>query len=157
MISKLRTEPKAAEGGVATARTLGHGSCRRENGRRQIRCSRPRVKHDKLFHNMRVTISHNRTKQEIIASVDRSFDELFQGASGLPVKVMVNQRSWQGDVLTFALTAKLGLISTPIKGTVEVTDKDLTVDADLGMLNNFISDKAATEMVGTRLKGLLNK
>jgi hypothetical protein len=106
---------------------------------------------------MRVTISHNRTKQEIIASVDRSFDELFQGASGLPVKMVVGQRSWQGDVLTFALTAKLGLMSTPIKGTVQVTDRDLTVDADLGMLNNFISDKAATEMIGTRLKGLLSK
>jgi hypothetical protein len=106
---------------------------------------------------MRVTISHQRTKQEIIASVDRSFDQLFQGASGLPVKVLVNQRSWQGAVLTFALTAKLGLMSTPIKGIVEVTDTDLTVDADLGILNNFISDKAATEMIGTRLKGLLNK
>jgi hypothetical protein len=106
---------------------------------------------------MRVTISHNRSKQEIIASVDRSFDELFQGASGLPVKIVVNHRSWQGSVLTFALTAKVSLMSTPIKGTVEVTDNDLTVDADLGMLNNFISDKAATEMIGTRLKGLLNK
>ena len=106
---------------------------------------------------MRVTISHNRTKQEIIAKVDRSFDELFQGASDLPVKVVVNQRSWQGDVLTFALTAKLALMSTPIKGTVEVTDKDLTIDADLGMLSNFVSDKAATEMLGDRLKGLLNK
>jgi hypothetical protein len=106
---------------------------------------------------MRVTISHHRTKQEIISSVDRSFDELFQGAAGLPVKMVVNQRSWQGDVLTFALTAKLGLMNTAIKGTVEVTDKDLTVEADLGMLNNFISDKAATEMIGTRLKGLLNK
>ena len=106
---------------------------------------------------MRVTISHKRTKQEIITQVDRSFDELFGGASGLPVKMVVNQRSWQGDVLTFALTAKLGLMSTPIKGTVEVTDQDLTVDADLGMLNNFVSDKAATEMIGARLKGLLNK
>ena len=107
--------------------------------------------------NMRVTISHQRTKQEIIAQVDRSFDQLFGGASGLPVKMIVNQRSWQGDVLTFALTAKLGLMSTPIKGTVEVTEKELTVDADLGMLNNFVSDQAATEMIGARLKGLLNK
>ena len=51
----------------------------------------------------------------------------------------------------------MGLFSTPIKGTIEVTDTDITIDADLGMLNNFVSDKAATEMIGTRLKGLLNK
>jgi hypothetical protein len=156
MISKLRTRTKAVEGNVAAARgALALIVVQRVVGTN--RCSRPRTKHDKLSHNMRVTISHNRTKQEIIASVDRSFDELFQGASGLPVKMVVGQRSWQGDVLTFALTAKLGPMSTPIRGTVAVTDKDLTVDADLGMLNNFISDKAATEMIGTRLKGLLNK
>jgi len=28
----------------------------------------------------------------------------------------------------------MGLLSTPIKGTVEVTDRDLTIDADLGIL-----------------------
>ena len=104
---------------------------------------------------MRVTISHNRTKQEIIAKVDRSFDELFQGASDLPVKVVVNQRNWQGDVLTFALTAKLALISTPIKGTVEVTDRDVTVDADLGLLNRFISEDTARTVLTDRVKGLL--
>ena len=104
---------------------------------------------------MRVTISHNRTKQEIIAKVDRSFDQLFQGDPGLPVKVVVNERSWQGDVLTFALTAKLALMSTPIKGTVEVTDHDITVDADLGLLNRFISENTARTVLTDRVKGLL--
>ena len=104
---------------------------------------------------MRITISHNRSKAEIIESVDRSFNKMFQGVAGLPVRLVVEQRSWQGSILSFSLTAKLGLLSTPIKGTVEVTDQDLTVDADLGLLNRLVSEKNAQELIGSRIKGLL--
>jgi hypothetical protein len=104
---------------------------------------------------MRVTIVHNRTKAEVIESVDRSFNEMFQGVSGIPVRLSVTQRTWQGSVLTFALTASMGLISTPIKGTVEVTDHDLTVDADLGMLNRLVPESTVREVLGNRIKGLL--
>jgi len=91
---------------------------------------------------MRVTVSHNRSKEEIIRSIDRSFDDLFQGI-GLPVKVIPQQKNCQGSTLTFALTAKMGLLSTPIKGTVEVTDHDLTIDADLGILERMIPAQKA--------------
>lgn len=104
---------------------------------------------------MRITISHNRTKAQIMESVDRSFDEMFQGIAGLPVRLVLEQKSWQGSILSFAVTAKLGLLSTPIKGTVEVNDQDVTVDADLGMLNRFVSEKSAQEMIGNRIQGLL--
>jgi hypothetical protein len=104
---------------------------------------------------MRITISHDRSKQEVVDSVDRSFNEMFKGISGLPVRLVVQQKSWQGSILSFALRAKMGLMSTPIKGTVEVTDHDLTVDADLGLLNNLIPEKTAREMIGNRVKGLL--
>ena len=104
---------------------------------------------------MRITISHNRSKAEIIESVDRSFNEMVQGVEGLPVRLVVQQKSWQGPILSFSLTAKLGLLSTPIKGTVEVTDQDLTMDADLGVLNRLVSENAAREVIGNRIKGLL--
>jgi hypothetical protein len=105
---------------------------------------------------MRVILEHHRNKADVVAAVDRSFNDLFQGVEGLPVKVAVKERSWKGSTLTFALTAKMGLLSTPIKGTVEVTDTELIVDADLGMLNRFISDKTAQEMLGGKIKGMLN-
>jgi hypothetical protein len=104
---------------------------------------------------MKVTISHNRTKAEVIESVDRSFNEMFQGISGIPVRLTVTQRAWQGSILTFALTAAMGFMSTPIKGTVEVTDHDLTVDADLGLLNKLVSEKSVKDVIGNRIKGLL--
>jgi hypothetical protein len=105
---------------------------------------------------MRVTIAHHRTKAEMVEKVDRSLNEMLGGSGGLPVKLTMDQRTWNGSVLTFAATAKMGFMSTPIKGTVEVTDEDLIIDADLGMLNNFVSDKAAQEMLGERVKGFLN-
>src|ERR1700687_3260165 len=104
---------------------------------------------------MRITISHKRSKAEIIDFVDRSFNEMFQGIPGLPVRLVLEQKSWQGSILSFSLTAKLGLLSTPIKGTVEVTDQDVTVDADLGLLNRLVPEKTAREVIGTRIKGLL--
>jgi len=103
---------------------------------------------------MRVTVSHNRSTEEIIRSIDRSFDDLFQGI-GLPVKVVPQQKSWQGSTLTFALTAKMGLLSTPIKGTVDVTDHDLTIDADLGFLERMIPPRKAQEVITSHVRGLL--
>ena len=104
---------------------------------------------------MRISLSHNRTKEEVVQSVDRGFDELFKEAGALPVKLTVQQRSWQGSTMTFALTAKMGIMSTPIKGTVEVTDRDVIVDADLGMLGRFVNEKTAQQVLGSRIKGLL--
>ena len=88
-------------------------------------------------------------------TVDRTWDDLFKEAGALPVKLTVQQRSWQGSTMTFALTAKMGIISTPIKGTVEVTDHDVIVDADLGMLGRFVNEKTAQQVLGSRIKGLL--
>jgi hypothetical protein len=105
---------------------------------------------------MRITIAHKRTKAEVREKVDRTFNQMFEGTEGIPVQVVVEQKSWQGDVLSFALTAKMAFMSTPIKGTVEVTDSDVIIDADLGMLGKFVSEKKAGEMIGDRVKGLLN-
>jgi hypothetical protein len=104
---------------------------------------------------MRITIAHGRTKTEVMATVDRTFTDMFQGMAGIPVQVEVQQKSWVGDALNFAIVAKMGFITTPIKGTVEVTDTDVTIDADLGILSKFVSDKSAGEMVEKRVRGLL--
>ena len=105
---------------------------------------------------MRISVSHNRPKEEVIQKIDQSINDLFKEAGALPVKVVMEQRSWQGSVMTFALTAKMGIMSTPIKGTVEVTDQDIIIDADLGMFNRFVNEKTAQQAIGSRLKGLLN-
>jgi len=106
--------------------------------------------------NMRMKIAHNRSKAAAVESVDREFNEMFKGVAGLPVRLVVKQKSWEGSTLSFQLSAKMGLLSTPIKGTVEVTDHELIVDADLGMLNRLLPEKTIQEAIGGRIKGLLN-
>ena len=104
---------------------------------------------------MRITIAHNKPKQEVVDSIDRGFDDVFR-MEGLPVKLVLDQKSWQGSTMTFALNAKVGFMSSPIKGTIAVTDRDVTIDADLGMFERFISEDKAREVLSTRFKGLLN-
>lgn len=104
---------------------------------------------------MRITIAHHRSKQEVRESVDRAFNDLFQGLAGFPLQILVQQRAWQGDMLNFALTAKLAGLSNPIRGTIEVTGQNLTLEVDWGLLNRLIPEKAAGEVLGKRIKGLL--
>jgi Putative polyhydroxyalkanoic acid system protein (PHA_gran_rgn) len=104
---------------------------------------------------VRVTVSHNKSKEEVMRAVDRSFDDLFRGISILPLQIANEQRSWQGSTLTFSFTAKIGLLSSGIKGTVEVTDSDATIDADLGLLEKLLSAKGARMTLEGRIRGLL--
>jgi hypothetical protein len=104
---------------------------------------------------VRISVSHNRPKEEVIQTIDQSINDILKDSGALPVKLLMQQRSWQGSVMTFALTAKMGIMSTPIKGTVEVTDRDIIIDADLGIFNRFVDEKTAQRAIGDRLKGLL--
>jgi hypothetical protein len=88
---------------------------------------------------MRVTIGHRKTRQEAIQIVDQSFDDLFRGLPIAFLQVTEQHRSWNGSVMTFGLTAKLGFLQNPIRGTVEVTDREITIDADLGLLEKLVS------------------
>ena len=104
---------------------------------------------------MRISVSHTRSKEEVMRSVDRSFDDLFQGIGIIPIQFIAERRSWQGSTLTFSLSAKMGLLSTPIKGSIEVTDRDLTIDVDLGLIGRLIPATKAREAISSRIRGLL--
>lgn len=104
---------------------------------------------------LKVTISHNKTQAEIIQAVDRSIEDVFKGAASGLVQISDEQKSWNGNTMNFSLTARAGFLSTPIKGTVLVTDKDLTIDADLGIFSKFIGEDKARAAIESRVKGLL--
>ena len=104
---------------------------------------------------MRVTVSHKGQKEEIMRSLDRSFDDLFKGFGTVPIQIMNEARKWTGSRMDFSFDAKMGIVSTPIKGFVDVTDKDVTVDADLGWLERLFPAKQAQAALEGRVKGLL--
>ena len=104
---------------------------------------------------MRLIIPHNRPKDEIIRAVDQALDDLFEKSIPIPVQLVEQQRSWQGSKLTFVLLAKMGLLSTPIKGIVEVSDRDILIDVDLGTLEHLVPAEKARHILASRIKGLL--
>lgn len=104
---------------------------------------------------MRVIVPHHQSKQDVIQSVDRSFDDLFRGIAGLPLQFASEQRSWQGSVLTFSMLVKMGLVRAPIRGTIAVTDADVILDIDLGLLERILAPMKAKEVLASRVRGLL--
>lgn len=105
---------------------------------------------------MRVTVSHNKSKEEVMRAVDRSFDDLFRGVSVIPIQFVKEEKGWQGSRLTFSISAKMGIVSTPIKGWIDVTEIDLTIDADLGLLERIIAPAKARAALTNRVRGLLS-
>lgn len=104
---------------------------------------------------MRITIAHNKGREQMIQMVDRAFDDVFNGVAQVPITIADQKRSWQGSLMTFSLVAKMGFISNPISGTVTVTDSDVTLDADIGMLGKLIPAEKIQTALQTRLRGLL--
>jgi|SRR5579884_2305918 len=104
---------------------------------------------------MRVSVSHNKPKEEVKRAIDRSFDDLFRGQSVIPIKIQNERRLWQGSLMTFSFDARAGILSAPIKGTVEVTDTDLIIDADLGVFERLLGINRSRAALESRVRGLL--
>lgn len=105
---------------------------------------------------MRITVSHNKTRQEVMKIVDESTDQMFRGLPGSPIQVLEQQKSWSGDTMNFSLTGKMGMFTAPLRGTVTVTDKDVTIECELpAILKNFIPEQKIQAGIESRVKGLL--
>jgi hypothetical protein len=104
---------------------------------------------------MRITIAHRKTKQEAIDAVDRAIQDAFQGLPIAAIRFTDQKKAWNGSVMSFSMNARLGFLNNPISGTVEVTDRDITIDADLGLLNTLLPQEKIKTTVESRVKGLL--
>lgn len=105
---------------------------------------------------MRITVSHDKGRREAMRIVDDTADQLFRiGGSGT-VKVSGFARQWQGDTMSFSLSAGVGPFRTPIKGWISVTDRDIVIDADLPpLLTRFVSERTIQSALESRVRGLL--
>lgn len=104
---------------------------------------------------MRVTIAHSRSKQEVKEALERSIDQVFTGFNLGAIQFIDQRKQWSGDTLAFSLTAKLGFLQTPIRGTALVAEHSITLEVDLGLLAKLIPEPVAGKQVEGRLKGLL--
>ena len=104
---------------------------------------------------MRVIVPHNKPKQEVKQAVEQSIDRMFAGLANGPIEFLDHKKHWSAETLIFSFTAKMGFLRTPIHGSALVTEKDVTLDVDLGIFNKLIPEELARNRIGTQIKGLL--
>ena len=103
---------------------------------------------------MRIGIAHNKTVAQVMESADQAVDQVFKGLPVGPVEIVQQQKQWSGAVMTFHLTAKVGPLKYPFRGTVEVTDRQCILDVDLMSLGRLLP-KRAQDLIEARWRGLL--
>jgi len=101
---------------------------------------------------MKVTVAHNKGREEAKRRIDHGLNQLLNGMAGGPIEIRDQQKSWNGDVMTFSITGKMGFMTAPIRGTITVNDADVVVEADLGIIEKFIPQEKIKSQVeaGTR-------
>jgi hypothetical protein len=105
---------------------------------------------------MRVTVSHDKGRQEAMRIVDKSIDDVLKSAVGGPVKIDQAKRQWNGSTMDFSFRAKMGFLGSHIHGKVFVEEKQLTIEVELpGMLGKFISEDKVRAAVESKARGLL--
>jgi len=105
---------------------------------------------------MRVTVAHGKSKQDAKVAVEQSVNRIFDGIRPGVVEFIDEGKHWSGDTLEFSLSVRFGPLRTPIRGSAIVTDRDVTLDVDLGMLNQLIPEQAAKNQIERQVKGLLS-
>jgi hypothetical protein len=105
---------------------------------------------------MRVTVAHNKGLQGAKKLVDESAAEVFKGAPGSPIQIVDQDKRWEGDTMHFSFTGKMGFFSAPMKGWVQVTDKEVTIECELpGILKKFMPEDKVKANIESRVRGLL--
>ena len=81
----------------------------------------------------------------------------FSGFNIGVIEFIDRRKQRSGDAMMFSLTAKIGFLRTPIVGSAMVTDKEVVLDVDLGLLSKLISEDSARNQIAGRAKQLLLK
>lgn len=105
---------------------------------------------------MIVIVPHYTTVEEAILIVDRSANDLFAGAAGGTVELVDRRQSWNGPLMDFSLTARVGFISLPISGNVAIDEINVTVRCELpALVKTFVGEEKIRAGVERKVRGML--
>src|SRR5260370_12298322 len=80
---------------------------------------------------LRITVSHNKGKQEATRVVESAIDQVFNSAFSGAIQTSGFQKQWDGPKLTFSMMAGIGPLRAPITGWILPTDTDITINSAL--------------------------
>ena len=104
---------------------------------------------------MTVTVAHHSTQTAVVGTLDKAADQLLSGEANQNIQIVDPKKSWQGSVMTFSFTGKVGFIAVPLAGTVAVDDANVTVECDLPpMVKSFLGEEKIRSMVEENVRKL---
>jgi Putative polyhydroxyalkanoic acid system protein (PHA_gran_rgn) len=106
---------------------------------------------------MRIEHPHALGRQEAIARLDHLLDALVKDPpGGAEIGNVVTE--WDDNRMRFSFTASKGGFGTTIRGTLEVTDDRVVVDADLPVLvKAALGEARVQQAVSSGLKDVLGQ
>jgi hypothetical protein len=88
--------------------------------------------------------------------VDKSADGLFAGVAGPSVEIADQKKEWIGTTMHFSFTARMGFIALPLSGSIEVGDKEVTVECELpSLVQQFIGESKVGTSIEKKVQLLL--
>lgn len=104
---------------------------------------------------MRITVSHDKGKQEAMRIVNGAADQVLRPIFTGPLQMSDVQKCWNGSTMEFSLTAGLSAVRVPIKGSILVEEHQIIVDCDLPAFLENLLPESARSGVQSAVRGLL--
>jgi hypothetical protein len=104
---------------------------------------------------MILVVPHHKTRKEAIALIAAD-DNLFSGAAGGSVEIVDQKKEWAGSSMAFSFVGRVGFISVPVSGALEVDDVNVTVTSELpAMVKNFVGEEKVAAGIEKQLRRVL--
>ena len=105
---------------------------------------------------MKIVVQHHSTQENVIKKLDQASDKLMT-IEIKNVRIEDQKREWNGPVMSFSLTAKLGFISVPLAGTMAVDDASVTMECELPpLVKNFLSEEKFRAIMENNVRALVS-
>jgi hypothetical protein len=102
---------------------------------------------------MRVTVSHNKSREEAARLVEDTIANLLRTELPRPFHMAEMRKEWIGSKLNFQTAVALGPLKMPIRGIVEVRETEIVIDLDLPpLLGKFIPEHKLRKAVEDRIR-----
>ncbi|MDQ1472096.1 MAG: putative polyhydroxyalkanoic acid system protein gran rgn [Bryobacterales bacterium] len=106
---------------------------------------------------MTIIIPHHKTKQEVVARIDKATDDLFANGIGGSIQIVNPTKEWTGSTMKFSVTGRMGFITVPISGDVAVDDVNVTVHCELpSMLKSFLGETKVQAGIEKKFKEIVS-
>lgn len=105
---------------------------------------------------MRVVVAHGSTQPAMIPVMDQALDQLLGGAGSSSIQIVDQKKTWDGSVMSFSFTGKLGFIAVPLTGIIEVDHTTVTVEMELPpMVTTFVGEAKVRALVEENVRALV--